>query len=89
MRCGLLREREQVKFALIEAEKANFPIGFMCSQLRVSRSGYYAWRTRPQSKRAAQDAALGARVLALHLESQRRYGSPRVHKALAAERLGS
>jgi putative transposase len=57
----------------------------MCLQLGVSRSGYYAWKTRPRSKRANEDIELGARVLELHLESQRRYGSPRVQKALAAE----
>jgi transposase InsO family protein len=57
----------------------------MCRQLGVSRSGLYAWRKRPQSKRASEDVELGARVLELHLESQRRYGSPRVQKALAAE----
>jgi len=76
-----------VKFELVDAEKANFPIAFMCSQLGVSRSGYYAWRERPPSARAVADVALGARVLDLHLGSQRRYGSPRVQKALAAEGL--
>jgi transposase InsO family protein len=76
-----------VKFALIDAEKANFPVAFMCSELSVSRSGYYAWRARPPSARASEDVTLGARVLELHLASQRRYGSPRVHQALAAEGL--
>ena len=76
-----------MKFELVDAEKANFPIAFMCSQLGVSRSGYYAWRERPPSARAVADVALGARVLDLHLGSQRRYGSPRVQKALAAEGL--
>jgi len=76
-----------VKFALIDAEKANFPVAFMCSELGVSRSGYYAWRARPPSARESEDIELGARVLDLHLGSERRYGSPRVHKALAAEGL--
>jgi putative transposase len=76
-----------VKFALIDAEKANFPVAFMCSELGVSRSGYYAWRARPPSGRESEDIELGARVLDLHLGSERRYGSPRVHKALAAEGL--
>src|SRR5207302_4249289 len=78
-------EGEQVKFALIDAEKANFAVRFMCRELGVSASGYYAWRTRPPSRWAQADAELGTRVLKLHLESCRRYGSPRVHKALAAE----
>jgi putative transposase len=74
-----------VKFQFMDAEKANFPVVFMCRQLMVSRSGYYAWRERPRSARAREDVQLGARVLDLHLSSKRRYGSPRVHKALAAE----
>jgi transposase InsO family protein len=74
-----------VKFALIDAEKAHFPIAFMCRQLEVSRSGYYAWSERPPSARASKDVELGALVLDIHLESQKRYGSPRVHKQLLAE----
>ena len=74
-----------MKFALIDAEKACFPVSFMCCQLGVSRSGYYAWRGRPVATRVNEDVELSRRVLELHLESERRYGSPRVHKALAAE----
>jgi hypothetical protein len=37
---GLLREGDDVKFAFIHAQKAHFPIAFMCEQLEVSRSGY-------------------------------------------------
>jgi len=57
----------------------------MCSQLSVSRSGFYAWLKRGPSPRAKEDVLLGARVLELHLDSERRYGSPRVQRALAAE----
>lgn len=31
-----------MKFACIEAEKANFPVRLMCRMLEVSRSGFYA-----------------------------------------------
>ena len=36
-----------MKFAFVDAEKARFPVVFMCSELEISTSGYYAWRGRP------------------------------------------
>ena len=33
-----------MRCALIEAEKANYPIAWMCRQLGVPRSSFYAWR---------------------------------------------
>jgi putative transposase len=72
-----------VKFALIQAEKAHFPIAFMCRQLGVSRAGYYAWGRRPESARAREERALGVQVAAVHRESRRAYGSPRVQRELA------
>jgi transposase InsO family protein len=74
-----------VKFEFIEAEKASFPIAFMCAQLEVTTSGFYAWRKRPPSARALADDALLKEIRAIHAESQQRYGSPRVHRELAAK----
>ncbi len=71
-----------MKFALIHAEKAIFPITFMCEQLGVSRSGYYAWAGRDQSDRAVEDDVLAAEIKAIHKESRRTYGSPRIHAKL-------
>jgi transposase InsO family protein len=73
-----------VKFALIDAEKAWFPIEFMCEELGVSRSGFYAWRQREPSRRDREDVLLGVEVAAAHEASSKRYGSTRVHKALLA-----
>jgi len=56
----------------------------MCTVLNVSRSGYYAWRTRPPSKRTREDARLTDRIRAVHTKSGGTYGAPRVRAALRA-----
>ncbi len=53
--------------------------------LGVSRSGYYGWRSRPESARSAFNRQLLEDVQRIHAGHQRRYGSPRVHAALRAE----
>jgi transposase InsO family protein len=73
-----------VKFEFIEAEKASYPIAFMCVRLEVSTSGFYAWRKRPPSARVLEDTQLGAEIRASHADSKGRYGSPRVHRDLNA-----
>jgi transposase InsO family protein len=79
-----------VRFAFIEAEKADFPITRSCAVLGVSRAGFYAWRDRPRAARAHADQRLAVDVAAIHAESQRRYGSPRVQRELRArgQRVG-
>jgi transposase InsO family protein len=69
-------------FELVDAEKANYPIEIICSVLEVSRSGYYAWRKRRPCDRSKSDAQLAVEITATHKRSKRRYGSPRVHRAL-------
>jgi putative transposase len=71
-----------VKFALIDAEKANYSVAAMCQWLRVSRAGFYAWRKRPESAHAVEDRRLRVLVRESHERSKRRYGSPRVHREL-------
>jgi putative transposase len=69
-------------FKLIDAEKATFPVAVLCKVLSVSRSGYYAWRDRPPSRRSRQDAALIAKIYEIHRRSRETYGSPRIHAEL-------
>ena len=69
-------------FKLIEAEKANHSIPLLCKLVGVSRSGYYAWRNRPPSKRARFDAVLSEKIETIHRNSRATYGAPRVHAEL-------
>ncbi len=47
-----------MRYPFIRAHAAQFPIAQLCDVLAVSRSGYYAWLTRPESARAQEDARL-------------------------------
>src|SRR5260221_3444527 len=69
-------------FELVDAEKAIYPIAVLCDVLEVSRSGFYACKRRPPSARSKGDAQLAVEIAAAHTKSRKRYGSPRVHRAL-------
>ena len=69
-------------FRLIDAEKANYPIAKLCRMFGVSKSGYYAWRSRPPSERSRQDAVLMEKIREIHSRSRQTYGCPRVHAEL-------
>ncbi len=73
-----------MKFALI-AKEAELGVTRLCRALGVSRAGFYAWKTRPQSAHDKADEALKVRVREAHArgpKGRRKYGSPRVYKAL-------
>jgi transposase InsO family protein len=53
----------------------------------VSPSGFYAWRSRPESAHAQQDQRLRLLVQASFEESRKRYGSPRVHEDLIEQQI--
>jgi len=74
-----------VKFALIDAEKADEPLVSWCRALGVSRAGYYAWKTRPVSQHERDDEHLAVLVREAHDRSRKTYGSPRVKAELEAQ----
>jgi hypothetical protein len=51
-----------VRFRLIEEHHHAFPVRAMCEVLEVSPAGYYAWRGRLGSRRAAASAPRPARL---------------------------
>ena len=74
-----------MKYACIDRYRDRYSVHMMCRLLGVSRSGYYAAKTRPESKRSKQDRALMADIKRIHTDSKGVYGSPRVRAELYAE----
>jgi len=73
-----------VKFEFVAKHRGAWPVNLVCEALGVSRSGFYAWRSRPPSRRSLDDQALGAQVRNSFIGSDRTYGARRVwHDVLA------
>jgi len=71
-----------MRFAFMQHHEGDFGISSMCRVLGVTRQGYYAWRRRRPSQRAAANEALLVEIRASHFRSRRSYGSPRVWREL-------
>lgn len=69
---------------MIQQEEVHHPVRTMCRALGVSPSAYYAWRSRPESRRERSDRALLVEIRAVHRESRGTYGALRVHAELRA-----
>jgi putative transposase len=66
----------------MNANQADVSVRTMCRVLKVSASGYYAWRDRAPSQRAIDNAVLTERIRAVHAASDATYGMPRVRAEL-------
>ena len=73
-----------MKYGFIREQSGNYQVRIMCRALRVSRSGYYSWLSRPASRRAKRDQVLLVHIREIFQQSRRTYGYPRVHKELLA-----
>ncbi len=62
----------------MRAHQAAHRITTLCRTLGVSVSGYYAWRVRPASSHAREDAEPTAKIRAIHERSRATYGAPRM-----------
>jgi transposase InsO family protein len=56
----------------------------MCDVLKISRNGYYSWRTHPFNERTEKNIKLLPMVRQIHSESGGTYGTRRIAKALQA-----
>jgi transposase InsO family protein len=69
-----------VRFTFIAAKRAEHTVSILGRCLRVTRSGFYAWRRRPESTHTRLDRRLRVLVQASFDASRQRYGSPRIHE---------
>ena len=69
-------------YAFVSAEKACYPIALMCRVLEVNRAAFYAWPDRTPSKRETANVALTERIVEIHAENLKAYGSRRIHAEL-------
>lgn len=74
-----------MRFRIIADCCDEYPVRVLCDALDVSPSGYYAWRTRPESPRKAANRQLLDDIRRLHDAHRQRYGVPRIHAALRAD----
>jgi len=74
-----------MRFRLIEDHQDVWPVRVMCAALSVSPSGFYAWRSRPESQRKIANRELLADIRRVHMRHRERYGAPRIHAELRAE----
>lgn len=80
---SLLRQgKRALRFSVIDAERAQFDVTLLCRLFGVSRSGFYAWQRRGESKHDAEDRRLKALVHDVHRKGRGCYGSPKVHQGL-------
>jgi len=63
-------------------QESSHGVGMMAKVLRVSRSGYYAWKARSKSRRYQEDKELEGLIRDIQKKVKNRYGSPRMKREL-------
>jgi len=76
-----------MSYQIVESHRQIGRVETLCRALRVSVSGYYAWRTREPSQHQQRDEALLHAIQAVYQAGRGVYGSPRVHAALRQQGL--
>jgi putative transposase len=71
-----------VKYQFIRSQRTQFKVAVMCRVLEVSKSGYYDWLDRPESRRGKRHRYLLTKIRQAYIESRKIYGAPRIHAEL-------
>lgn len=62
--------------------ETEFSVELLCKLLKVSKSGYYEYRKRDDSKKTADELRLVRKIEEIHQGSRGTYGSPRIFSVL-------
>lgn len=75
------------RFSFVESHHHAFGVKRLCQILKISRSGFYAWRQAASARAARQaaDRSLAEQIRKIHAGSSATYGSPRVHAELRSQ----
>ncbi len=76
-----------MKYAFIKRYQTQFPTLKLCRVLRVSRSGFYDWQGRSESKRSIRHRQLADEIRRVHDQSNQAYGAVKCWKALRRDGL--
>jgi transposase InsO family protein len=69
---------------MIADQTGELPVKPMCRAAGASRSGYYAWKRRPESRRASENRLLVDQIETISEKNRQAYGSRRIHAELVS-----
>lgn len=69
----------------MEAHRKDLGVARLCRALGVSRSGFYAWKRRPEGTRSRERKLLLAAIRRIHEDVDQVYGAPRMARELQAD----
>lgn len=72
-------------YRFIREHTDKFRVGKMCRVLKMSRTAYYRWLSRPVSQRKEQDKVIKEQIVRIYKQSRKTYGSPRIRRKLAKQ----
>lgn len=72
-----------MRYDRIDGLRPECPVRMLCRLLNVSEAGYYAWRRRPPSPRAQENARLSIEIKLAHERMRQTYGPERLQAELA------
>ena len=77
------------KFRFIHEHRFKFRIAKMCGELNISRSGYYAFINRPESKRSQENKKLLETIIKIQEDTRKIYGALQITKNLPEDQKSS